>query len=278
MKGRYTGTPGSNAASEYIRDQFRDAGLKLLGEEGFQNFEVVVSVSAGPYNSLRVNDKTASADTNFSPFPFSKNATVSSGVVFAGYGFEISQDSLVWNDYEGIDVTGKWVITLRGDPELRSRKAGLCLLAMTGIKYLLPRDKGAAGVIFVSGKKFDANDELVSMYFDKTQSTAGIPVIHVKRSLADEILWTTRLTVDTLESSDIRDEAQFNSLGSKVTATTEVLQEKVMARNVVGLLEGCDPESENSYIVIGAHYDHLGMGGTGKRIQVFRQPGGPQWG
>ena len=52
-------------------------------------------------------------------------------------------------------------------------------------------------------------------------------------------------------------------LGSKVTATTEVLQEKVIARNVIGLLEGSDPELKNSYIVIGAHYDHLGMGGTG---------------
>ena len=48
LKGRYTGTPGSTAASEYIRDQFRKAGLELMGEEGFQNFEVVVRVSAGP--------------------------------------------------------------------------------------------------------------------------------------------------------------------------------------------------------------------------------------
>lgn len=264
LKGRYTGTPGSTAASEYIRDQFRNAGLELMGEEGFQNFEVVVRVSAGENNSFRVNDKIASSSTDFSPFPFSKNATVSSGVVFAGYGFEISQDSLVWNDYEGVDVTGKWVMLLRGDPEMEKQESRFMLYGDDRDKVLIARDKGAAGVLFVSGKKFDANDDLVSMYFDKTQSTAGIPVIHIKRSLADEILSGDKVNVDTLESMLISG-MKPNSIpiGSKVTATTEVIQEKVIARNVIGLLEGSDPELKNSYIIIGAHYDHLGMGGTG---------------
>jgi aminopeptidase YwaD len=53
------------------------------------------------------------------------------------------------------------------------------------------------------------------------------------------------------------------ALSSKVEATTEVIQEKVIARNVVGLLEGSDPVLKDSYIIVGAHYDHLGMGGPG---------------
>jgi aminopeptidase YwaD len=264
LKGRYTGSPGGVAASDYIRDQFREAGLKLLGEDGFQNFEVVVSVKAGPNNAFRVNQQDVSNPADFTPFPFSKNATVSAGVAFAGYGFEISSDSLSWNDYQGLDVNGKWVMILRGDPEIEKQESRFINFGDDRDKVILARDKGAAGVIFVSGKKFEAKDELVSMYFDKTKSTAGIPVVHIKRSLANQILLSDHLTVDSLESSLISGMKPSSSmLNVKVEATTEVLQEKVTARNVVGMLEGTDPVLKNSYIVIGAHYDHLGMGGPG---------------
>jgi hypothetical protein len=264
LQGRYTGTSGSIAASNYIRDRFRDAGLKLLGEEGFQNFEVVVRVKAGTNNSFKINGKIKAAAEDFTPFPFSKNGTVNAGVVFAGYGFEISQDSLSWNDYNGIDVTGKWVMILRGDPEMEKQDSRFVNFGDDRDKVILARDKGAAGVIFVSGKKFDSKDDLVSMYFDKTQSTAGLPVVQIKRTIANELLAADNLTVDTLESALISAMMPGSRvLSAKVEATTEVIQEKVNARNVVGVLEGSDPVLKNSYIIVGAHYDHLGMGGPG---------------
>jgi hypothetical protein len=270
LRGRYTGTPGSINAAEFIRSQFREAGLKLLGDDGFQFFEVVVSVRAGENNSIKINDKSAKLGVDFTPFPFSKNATLSASPVFVGYGFEIKQDSLVWNDYEGVDVTGKWVMILRGDPEMQKQESRFVNYGDDRDKVLLARDKGAAGVIFVSGKNFDSKDELVSMYFDKTQSTAGIPVIHVKRSLADEILAVDHINIDSLESQLINTMKPHSmAISTKVNATTEVLQDKVMARNVVGLLEGSDPILKDSYIVVGAHYDHLGMGGPGSGSRLL---------
>lgn len=264
LGGRYSGTEGSDKAAEYIREQFRNAGLKLPGEDGFQPFEVVVSVSAGPGNALQFGDKAFTSGTDFTPFPFSKNASVTAEVAFAGYGFEILQDSLSWNDYQGIDVSGKWVMILRGDPEMEKQESHYASFGEDRDKVLLARDKGAAGVMLVSGKKFDANDDLVSMYFDKTQSTAGIPVIHIKRTVADVMLSSSGIRIDSLESiliSDLKPHSMV--LSGNAEATTEVLQKKVMAKNVVGILEGTDPLLKNSYIVVGAHYDHLGMGGTG---------------
>ncbi len=270
LRGRYTGTPGSIRAAEFIRAQFKQAGLKLLGEDGFQFFEVVVSVRAGENNSFKIDDKSAKSGIDFTPFPFSRNASENCPVVFAGYGFEIKQDSLVWNDYEGVDVTGKWVMILRGDPEAEKQESRFAMYSDDRDKVLLARDKGAAGVIFVSGKHFDPKDELVSMYFDKTQSTAGIPVIDVKRSLADQILAADHVSVDTLESQLISGlKPHSMAISTKVDATTEVLQDKVMARNVVGLLEGSDPILKDSYIIVGAHYDHLGMGGPGSGSRLL---------
>ncbi len=128
LAGRYPGTEGSYLAADYIRNQFRDAGLKLQGNDGFQEFEVVVSVSAGENNTLKFNDRDFAAGIDFTPFPFSKSSTVKAPVVFAGYGFEIVLDSLVWKDYEGIDVTGKWVLILRGDPEMDKQESRFILL------------------------------------------------------------------------------------------------------------------------------------------------------
>ena len=85
LGGRYTGSTGSYKASEYIREQFRKAGLRLLGADGYQEFEVVVSVSAGENNVFKINDKVFTPGVDFTPFPFSKNATLISDVVFAGY-------------------------------------------------------------------------------------------------------------------------------------------------------------------------------------------------
>jgi hypothetical protein len=264
LEGRYTGTPGSTAAADYIREQFVNAGLELMGENGFQNFEVVVRVRAGEGNLFEINGQGFMAGQDFTPFPFTRNASLMAEVVFAGYGFEISQDSLNWNDYEAVDVAGKWVMILRGDPEMEKPESRFALYGDDRDKVLIARDKGAAGVILISGKKFDASDDLVPMYFDKTQSTAGIPVVQIKRSLADIILAAGNMPVDSLESSLISEMRPHSiSLNTKINAITEVIQERVIARNVIGLLEGSDPVLKNSYIVIGAHYDHLGMGGTG---------------
>lgn len=264
LEGRYTGSTGGYAAAKYIRDEFKAAGLELLANSGFQEFEVVVSVKAGQNNSMLFNGKEAVCGTDFTPFPFSKNASVTAGIVFAGYGFDISNDSLQWNDYNGVDVKGKWVMILRGDPEIEKQESRFALFGGDRDKELTARDKGAAGIIYVSGKKFDAGDELVHMYFDKTQSTSGIPVIQVKRALADSVLAVAGISIDGMESRIISGMKPASMpVPGEIMATTEVVQEKVTARNVIGMLEGSDPELKKTYVVVGAHYDHLGMGGPG---------------
>ena len=270
LQGRYTGTTGSHLASTYIRDQFRGAGLKLPGEEGMQLFEVVVSVSAGPQNSFQVNGKPAISKEEFTPFPFSLSTELDAGVVFAGYGFDIDQDSILWKDYEGVDVTGKWVMILRGDPEMEKQESRFVQFGDDRDKVLTARDHGAAGILMVSGKNFDESDDLVRMTFDKTQSNAGIPVIHIKRAVADEILSGNAASVEALETGLITSMKPGSfEVKAQVKAVTEVLHQKVEARNVIGILEGSDPLLKDTYIVIGAHYDHLGMGGSGSGSRLM---------
>ncbi|MFO7614317.1 MAG: M20/M25/M40 family metallo-hydrolase [Bacteroidales bacterium] len=263
LAGRYPGTPGSYAAAVYIREQFISTGLTLLGDDGLQIFDAVVSVKEGA-NSFQSGDITGTAGEDFGPFPFSASTTLEAGVVFAGYGFDFQHDSLSWNDYENVDVAGNWVMLFRGDPEMDQQDSYFSAYGEDRDKVITARDKGAAGVLFVSGSRFDEQDKLVSVYFDKSRSDAGIPVIHLKRSLADQLLMADQITIDGMESllaSTYRPASQI--LSARVKARTEIIHEVVPGRNVIGMIEGNDPVLRESYIIIGAHYDHLGMGGQG---------------
>ncbi len=79
------------------------------------------------------------------PFSFSGNSGLDAEVVFAGYGFNISNDSLNWNDYQDIDVKGKWVLILRGDPEPEKPVSGFIPVNSDRDKALTCKGYGGCG-------------------------------------------------------------------------------------------------------------------------------------
>ena len=118
LKGRKPGTPEGDLAAKYIREQFKASGLKLITDNGFQYFEIVTDVTLGEKNFLTFHGFQGTVKKDFTPLVFSSNGEVNAPVVFAGYGFDIDQDSVKWKDYEGVDVKGKRGMIFRGDPEL----------------------------------------------------------------------------------------------------------------------------------------------------------------
>jgi len=266
LKGRFPGSPGDKAAAEYIRDHFRDAGLTLLYKNGFQYFEVTAGITSGKNNSLSFNGYNALFDKEFRPMNFTSNATVEAPVVFAGYGFQIETDSVKWNDYKYIDVTGKWVIILRGSPETGKDRNIFEQDKDEKTKALIAKDKGAAGVMFVSGLKTKEKEELMPLRFDQSKATAGLPVISITRSLSDKLMKKApgKKNIEFLENSMIfgKQPASFDA-HVIMKACTEVLPVKATTENVVALLntEDREPGTDSEYIIVGAHFDHLGMGG-----------------
>ena len=116
LKGRKPGTPEGKLAAEYIRNQFISFGLNPIGEDGFQYFEVIMSVQPGENNRGNLNGAELILEQDFYPSAFSSNKEVNAEVVFAGFGIDMDHDSIQWNDYKDLDVVGKWVLVLRGDP------------------------------------------------------------------------------------------------------------------------------------------------------------------
>lgn len=262
LKGRLTGSPGDSLAAEYIKSKFLSYGLIPLTGDGFQRFKVTKRVVAGKANALSINGINYVVGKDFTPPAFSSNAELKSVVVFTGYGFNISSDSLKWNDYNGLDVKGKWVLILRGDPETDNSKSKFIPFSADRDKALLAKDMGAAGVLMVSGVGLDPQDN-----FDPL-STEGysvdIPVLKIKREVADVILSSSKNTIAVLEKklNDTRKPFSFLTK-SMVDGKSEIVRELANTRNVVMLLPGEDPKFKDEYIILGAHFDHLGMGGPG---------------
>jgi aminopeptidase YwaD len=267
LKGRYPGTAEDSLLFSYISGVFKSSGLDLYNQSGIQKFDFVSNSKQGPGNSITVDGKITASPAEFMPFCFSTNGSLSAGIVFAGYGYEFKNDTVSRNDYKGIDIKGKWVMVLRGNPVSNEKKNAFTTFEKDRSKAMLAKDKGAAGIIFVSGLKYDQNDELNAM--SGNLSEVGIPCFQIKRTLADEMLAKTGTSIKDLEERTFQ-KPDINSfaLKTELNATTDVEVEKTVTGNVIAVLKGSNPAKADEYIVIGAHHDHLGMGGQGSSSRM----------
>lgn len=265
MEGRKPGTPGDIATANYILEQFKKAGLNVDPPFGLQSFDVVIDAAPGDKNHLVLNDRALVYGQDFVTLSFSGSGSeVKGGLVFAGYGFEVKNDTLDWNDWAQLDVKDNWVLLLRGSHEQDNPNSAFAPFTSERDKVLLAKDKGAAGVLFVNGPAFQEKDGLMDMYFDKSPADAGIPVFHITRESAAYLLSDEGYDLKTLESG-IREKKQPGSfqLTDRISGSTEVILIRTPTYNVSGWLQGSTASSVLSHTIVGAHYDHLGWGGPG---------------
>ena len=150
--GRYPGTRESRDVISYLINNLKSFGVQPGGESGSfkQTFSLLDSVKLGKHNSLSVNEKPMNIEQDYIPLWFSGNATLSSDIIFAGYGFNMVTDSLVWNDYKELNVEGKWVMVMRHSPERDSPHSIYAPHSDLHKKMIEARDRGAAGILFIS--------------------------------------------------------------------------------------------------------------------------------
>jgi aminopeptidase YwaD len=262
LMGRLTGSPGDSLAAVYIREQLKMDGLKPEVGDGFERYQITDKESAGKNNFLTVNGTSLKINEDFTPLSSSGNGTLKADVVFAGYGFSINNDSVKWNDYANLDVKGKWVLVLRGDPEPEKGINGFLPFSSDRDKALVARDMGASGVLLVSGPVFDNEDKFEPI--SAPDYSVEIPLLRIKRERADIILKNTGRTIADLEKemNTTKKPVTFTT-GTELSAGSEIIRQKSWTRNVVMILPGEDAALKDEYIIVGAHFDHLGMGGPG---------------
>jgi hypothetical protein len=277
LAGRGSGTEGNDRAGDYLAERFRSFGLKPAGAGSsyFQTLPVFTGVRLGEGNKITVRGKKEAAlkvGEDFIPLGFTKNGSVFAPVVFAGYG--INKPDLGYDDYHGLDVRGKVVVVLRHTPDMDDNGKFGPYAALT-YKVMTAREKGAAGVLLVTGPLGDN-----PVFFDKTaagatgtgsgsitvplgsaSTDAGIPAAVVHPKFIDALVSPTGKTLRDLQIMIAHGKTQsFLIPGARIGMKLDVVRETKPTRNVIGLIEGSDPKLKDEVIVIGAHYDHLGMG------------------
>lgn len=268
LEGRKAGSKGAEAAAQYIANEFKTYGLKPIGDEGtyFQSFEIVVAITLGPNNTFAFTaagkKSAAEVDKGFRPLGFSSSESFEGSLVFVGYG--ISDTAKRYDDYAGLDVSGKVVMVLRNAPPSDSTR-NLNQHASLRYKASKARELGAKGLVVVTGPEDSDTDDLIKLTYDNSTGNAGILAVNVTRKVADELLKATATTVKDLQKEINKNRAprSFSLPGVSVHVALDLKEIRQKTRNVIGMLEGSDPELKNQVIVIGAHYDHLGMGGEG---------------
>ncbi|HTE20262.1 MAG TPA: M28 family peptidase, partial [Armatimonadota bacterium] len=266
LEGRGSGTSGNDRAADYIAGRFKAVGLKPAGENGsyFQRFTVFTGVKLGDDNSLALRGGdapgTLQVRDDFMPLSYSKNGSVEAPLVFAGYG--ISKPELGYDDYANLDVRGKIAVVLRHTPD-GDINGKLGPYAPLSYKTRTARDKGAAGLLLVSGPMSDQPENLGVFSLDSASADSGIQVAFVKRAAIDKLLASVNTTLRDLQVVMAHGQPKsFAIPGATATLRVDVRRQTAPTRNVLGMLEGSDPKLKHEVVVIGAHYDHLGMGGA----------------
>ena len=268
LAGRLTGTEGERLATAYVAAYLDGLGLKPAGDDGtwFQKFEFTSGVALGEKNSLAWGDKSYRVHEDWLPISFSRVGTADAApVVFAGYGLTAPKDNGQdgYDSFVHLDVADKWVLVFRYLPERISPKRRQHLARYASLRYkaMLARDKGARGLILVSGPTSKVKQQLIRLEFDGTLSGASVPVLSVTDRLAEQWLAGSGKTLPQLQDQGDSGEPQmgFELPGLRLQATIDIQQTKRTGRNVLGRLAAGSEPSEQ-VVLVGAHVDHLGRG------------------
>lgn len=265
LEGRSPGTKGNALAAEYIQDQFKKIGLKTYGStQYFQQFSIVTDILLNPKgNALSimggVKEQNLSINKNYFPLGISDNGTADCPIVFAGYG--ISSPSDKYDDYAGIDVKDAIVIVMRGAPEQDNPHGNLSQFAALRSKAMTAKEKGAKGLICVSGSQFP--DSLLGLRYEQGGKVEGMLVGNVLSSTLEQLIPTLKIAMHDSIIKATKSPSSFSLPQIRMRLSVSLKEKTVNTSNVIGYLPGTDPALSNEVIVIGAHFDHLGWGGEG---------------
>ena len=265
LEGRLSGTPGAEAAANYIAAEFNRFKLRPIGERGsyLQPFDFVGGVKLGPKNKLVVEGMpdTLKVGTDFIPAGFSSTGEISGSLAFVGYAISTPQNG--YDDYANLAVADI-VIALRYSPEAKNPHSVFQPMEALRYKTLQAREHGAKALLIVTGPQDDPEDVLPKLRYDRAGGDAGLLVAHITRKLADALLGANGESIASLQQAiNTARQPKSMALSGRVTLATDVVKESRRAANVAALLEGRDATLRGEYVVIGAHYDHWGRSSEG---------------
>lgn len=273
MMGRNTPSLELEHSAEYIIGKLREYGVEPVGD-GYRHGYKLKRETLGAPNLLRVNGKPFELKTGFVPYEFSGSGEVAGDVVFVGFG--ISQPKNGYDDYAGVDVQGKIVLAIAGEPKGLKREAGVRLSLDPGSrgKMQLAASKGAVGFLLLPNPSKSrylkplgfpwpslykgVPESALPIKLDLPSTGTPIPSVSIGGDVAREIFGTSSIeeiagAVRKIDSTGVPASSALKSRAEMVVTLDKTI---FGVHNVVGMVRGSQIPDE--YVVVGAHYDHVG--------------------
>ncbi len=299
-EGRETGEKGEFLAGDYIASILQLYGVKPGGDypqpknifsaqnrperSYFQNF-VLLKIEPGTDQILKlksidnesVKTKSFTYGVDFQIRASGIGFEIEAPVVFAGYAYK--NDNLKYNDFNKLDVKGKFILKIAGVPGfVREKLTPTQIRSYSDELEKLARAMGAVGIIEFNPNVTVVGNAPVKDFYNMSPAESNprssrsnaifslpgknhsenLVRIAISMKAANEIIAGTGFSIeDYINKAD--DNSQYNSAlptGKSIYIKSEVITTPVAVRNVIGIIEGND---HDQIIVIGAHYDHMGM-------------------
>lgn len=277
LEGRFPGTEGIREAEEYIASELARAGLSptfhefTVYQHGFDSSRSTVSITVDE------EQRDAEMNRSFVPFWFSGDGALEAPLVFAGYGITAPEHD--YDDYAGLDVEGKIVLLFRhepneADPDSVFNGAEFSRHAYFSTKAETAYENGAAGLILVTDPLHHDTDDFVimpSMSLSEENPRAGnrnrpaigdeFLAVHISQDVGHWIAGRWGMALEELQSHLDHGGRPAELSLAEAQAAVAIARRRpaveISARNIVAVRRSRGAES---YIVIGAHHDHLGIG------------------
>jgi len=270
LEGRLTGGQGLRMAAKYAGGEFKRCGLNPVGDKNtyFQGIELPSVNCLASTPKLSFNGKECN-ENDFTVFNFSGEGKIEAPIVFAGYGVTAPRQN--YDDYANLDVKSKIVLVLRYLPRWHKNdgskipKSNAYLIT----KYRNAKKHGAVGLLIFAGPlqgdkgnpsplTTTAGGYSMLGIRTKGEEKSAIPALYIKPDIAKEILKGADLAGLQKSIDDNLKPNSFEIKDAKASIEVDIKKAKKTTENVVGFLEGSNPELKDEVILIGAHYDHVG--------------------
>jgi Zn-dependent M28 family amino/carboxypeptidase len=295
LEGRAPGTHGENLTIAYLVEQLHDLGLAPGSSDGtytqavplvgYRNrTELAIEVAGKPW-PIALPDEAIAGSRRF----VSELAVDDSQIVFVGYGIEAPEYQ--WNDYQGMDVTGKTLVMLVNDPPIRdpANPAELDASMFKGramtyygrwtYKFEIAAEKGAAAVLVVhedepAGYPYAVvSEDWGREGFDIEQpDTERAPVAFegwISRPAVERLFAAAGHDFESLKQAALRRDFRPVALNATANFRNRQTRRQVRSHNVVARLPGSDPAVRDEVVIYTAHWDHLGRDTTLEGDQIY---------
>lgn len=274
FEGRKPGTEVFKLSEKFLSEKFKEIGLKDIAEDYKQEFDLTVGYNYDessnfsfnviipklgvPMDKIKPRINMLSNGVDWSPWSMSSNGSFSGEVAFLGYG--ITATDLNYDDYAGIDVNGKAVIILTNSPDGEKKESKFQPYTRYGTKIKNAINHGAKAIIFLKIQGDSANVFQPLEYFEYGDAPQIIAVQGNRTTISKYFPNTAQLMNVEQKINSSKQPNSFNLPNTTVSINVNLSKKMSKTSNIVGIIEGTDPVLKNEVVVIGAHYDHLGMG------------------